>query len=232
MQFRVEPSRIALSLMTVAIVLVVAHVAGAVSSHVYHHQQVFGLVDTFDMNVENNVPTFFSAFILVAGAVLLTVIASQSTADRYAGNWKWLAIIFAFMAVDEDASLHELLIEPVRDLLPVAGPLFFAWVIPYALAVLVIGLLYLKFVWSLPVRTRGLFIGAGSLYLAGALGFESVGGWYFSLHGEIEDLPYSLLVAAEEFCEMSGIIVFIYALLDHLRDRLAGEPLRISISGS
>jgi len=232
MEFRIDPRKIALSLMHVAIVLVVAHVAGAVASHVFHHEQVFGLVDTFDMNVENNVPTFFSAFILVASAVLLTVIASQSTADRYAGNWKWLAIIFAFMAVDEDASLHELLIEPVRNLLAVAGPLFFAWVIPYALAVLVIGLLYLKFVWSLPARTRGLFIGAGSLYLAGALGFESIGGWYFSLHGEIEDLPYSLLVAAEEFLEMSGTILFIYALLDYLRDRLAGEPLRISISRS
>ena len=56
---------------------------------------------------------------------------------------------------------------------------------------------------------------------------ESVGGWYFSLHGEMEDLSYSLLVAAEEFLEMSGIILFIYALLDYLRDRLAGEPLRI-----
>ena len=227
MEFRIEPGRFALSLLTVAIVLVVAHVAGAVSSHVFHHEQVFGLVDTFDMNVENNVPTFFSTFLLVTSAVLLTVIASQSTADRYAGNWKWLAVIFAFMAIDEDASLHELLIEPVRNLLAVAGPLFFAWVIPYALAVLVIGLLYLKFVWSLPVRTRGLFIGAGSLYLAGALGFESIGAWYFSRHGEMEDLPYSLLVATEEFLEMSGVILFIYALLDCLRGRLAGEPLRI-----
>ncbi len=123
------------------------------------------------------------------------------------------------MAIDEDASLHELLIEPVRDLLPVAGPLYFAWVIPYGLAVLAIGVLYLRFVWSLTVRTRGLFIGAGSLYLAGALGFESVGGWYFSRHGDIEDLPYSLLVATEEFLEMSGVILFIYALLDYLRDR-------------
>ncbi len=227
MEIRINPGKVAKSLLTVAIVLVIAHVAGAVSSHVFHHEQVFGLVDTFDMNVENNVPTFFSAFILVTSAVLLTVITSQSSADRYARHWKWLVIIFAFMAIDEDAALHELLIEPVRDLLPVAGPLYFAWVVPYGLAVLVIGVLYLRFVWSLTARTRWLFIGAGSLYLAGALGFESVGGWYFSRHGEMEDLPYSLLVAAEEFLEMCGIILFIYALLDYLRDRLAGEPLRI-----
>ena len=230
MEIRIDPRKVASSLMTIAIVLVVAHIAGAVSSHVFHREQVFGLVDTFDMNVENNVPTFFSAFILVTSAVLLTVITSQSAADRYAGHWKWLVIIFAFMAIDEDAALHELLIEPVRDLLPVAGPLYFAWVIPYGLAVLVIGLLYLRFVWSLTARTRGLFIGAGSLYLAGALGIEPIGGWYFSLHGEIEDLPYSLLVATEEFLEMSGIILFIYALLDYLRDRLAGQPLRIFVA--
>jgi hypothetical protein len=232
MELRIVPGKIALSLFAVAIMLLLAHVAGAVSSHVFHHEHVFGLVDTFDMNFENNVPTFFAAFILVATAVLLTVIASQSTADRYAGYWKWLAIIFAFMAVDEDASLHELLIEPVRNLLAVSGPLYFAWVIPYAFAVLVIGLLYLKFVWSLPARTRGFFIAAGSLYLTGALGFESIGGWYFSRHGEIEDLPYSLLVAAEEFCEMAGIILFIYGLLDYLRDRLGGEPLRIAFARS
>ena len=227
MEIRIEPGRFALSLLLIAIALLIAHVTGAVASHVFHHQQVFGLVDSFDMNVENNVPTFFSAFILVTSAVLLAIIPSQSTADRHAANWRWLVIIFAFMAIDEDASLHELLIEPVRDLLPVTGPLYFAWVIPYGLAVLAIGVLYLRFVWSLTARTRGLFIAAGSLYLAGALGFESIGGWYFSLHGEVEDLPYSLLVAAEEFLEMSGIILFIYALLDYLRDRLAGEPLRI-----
>jgi hypothetical protein len=75
-----------------------------------------------------------------------------------------------------------------------------------------------------------LFIAAGSLYLAGALGIESVGGWYFSRNGETEDLRYSLLVAAEEFAEMSGIILFIYALLDYLRQRLSGEPLRIFLA--
>lgn len=232
MHIRIEPGTVASTLMSVAIVLVLAHVAGAISSYVFDHERVFGLVDTFDMNVENNVPTFFSAFILVTSAVLLAVIASHASTDRHASHWRWLAIIFAVMAVDEDAALHELLIGPMHDVLPVSGPLYFAWVIPYGLAVLVVGLVYLSFVWSLPVRTRALFIGAGSLYLGGVLGFEFVGGWYYSLHGEVEDLPYSLLVAAEEFFEMSGIILFIYALLDCLRDRLAGEPLRISVSRS
>jgi hypothetical protein len=230
MELHLDPARIGLSLLAVAILLIVAHVAGAVSSHVFHHDYVFGLVATFDLNVENNVPTFFSAFNLVTSALLLAVVASQSRAERYSAHWRWLAVLFAFLAVDEDASLHEMLIGPVRELLPVSGPLFFAWIVPYGLAVLAIGLLYLPFVRSLPARTRVLFIAAGSLYLAGALGIESVGGWYFSHHGETEDLRYSLLVAAEEFAEMSGIILFIYALLDYLRQRLSGEPLRIFLA--
>ncbi len=229
MEFQIRPGKLALSLMVCAVLLVIAHVGGAIMSHVFHHPRVYGLIATFDLNVENNVPTFFSTFILVACAVLLSVIASQPRVTPKAGYWKWLAIIFVFLAVDEDASLHELLIGPVGDTLQVTGLLYFAWIIPYGLAVLIIGLLYVRFVWSLPVQTRRLFIAAGSLYLGGALGVESVGGWYFSQHGEEEDLAYSLLVAVEESLEMSGVILFIYALLDFLRDQLAGEPLRISI---
>ena len=40
------------------------------------------------------------------------------------------------------------------------------------------------------------------------------------------------MVAAEEFVGTSGIILFIYALLDYLRDRLAGDPLRIFMARS
>jgi hypothetical protein len=149
--------------------------------------------------------------------------------DGGATYWKWLAIVFLFLAVDEDASLHELLIQPLRERLPMAGPLYFAWVVPYGLAVLVVGLVYLKFVQSLPVRTRRLFVAAGSIYLAGALGFEFAGGWYLSQVEASEDFPYSLLVAVEELLEMSGIVLFIYALLDHLRQRLEGAALRIRI---
>lgn len=232
MELRLDPTKVGLTLLAIAVALLLAHVAGAISTHVFGHDHVFGMVATFDLNVENNVPTFFSAFMLVGCAILLALIASQSRADRYAAHWRWLAVLFAFLAVDEDASLHELLIEPVREVLPVAGPLFFAWIVPYGLAVLAIGLLYLPFVRSLPARTRVLFIAAGCLYLGGALGIEAIGGWYFSRHDETEDLTYSLLVGAEEFSEMSGVVVFIHALLDYLRQRLAGGSLRIFLASA
>lgn len=230
MEIRIDARSTALCLMVIVIALAAAHIGGMVARYVLGYEYAFGLIDTFNLNFENNVPTFFATFMLVACAASLAVIARHSAAvDGSATYWKWLAILFLFLAVDEDASLHELLIQPMRERLPFAGPLYFAWVVPYGLAVLVVGLVYVRFIRTLPVRTRRLFVAAGSVYLAGALGFELAGGWYLSQADASEDLRYSLLVAAEESLEMSGIVLFIYALLDHLRQRLGGEALRIRI---
>jgi hypothetical protein len=230
MEFRIDARKVAWSLFVVAVLLIAAHIGGMTSRYVLGHGQLFGLIDTFDVNIENNVPTFFSTFLLVTSAALLAVIAFQpAVAGREAAYWRWLCLIFLFLAVDEDASLHELLIDPMKVYLPLHGLLFFAWVVPYGLAVLFVGLLYLRFVLGLPARTRRLVIAAGSLYLAGVIGFELIGGWYLSEYGESENMPYSLLVAGEEFLEMSGVILFIYALLDYLADQLQGGPLRIHI---
>ena len=230
MEIRIDPRRIALCLIAIVIALAGAHIGGMVARYVLGYEYAYGLIDTFNLNFENNVPTFFATFMLVACAALLAVTARHyAAAGGGAAWWKWLAILFVFLAVDEDASLHELLIQPLRERLPVAGPLYFAWVVPYGLAVLLVGLAYVRFVWLLPVCTRRLFVAAGSIYLTGALGLELAAGWYLSQGEGSEDLRYSLLVAAEESLEMSGIVLFIYALLDHLRQRLGGEPLRIRI---
>ena len=230
MELRINARKIALTLLVIAILLTAAHLGGMTARYVLGHERLLGLIDTFDVNIENNVPTFFATFLLVSCAALLAVIALQpAVAAREAAYWRWLCLIFLFLAVDEDASLHELLIEPIQRHLPLDGPLFFAWVIPYGLGVLVVGLLFLKFVLRLPARTRRFVIAAGGLYLAGALGFELIGGWYLSEYGESENMPYSLLVAGEEFLEMSGTILFLYALLDFLGERLQGRPLGILI---
>jgi hypothetical protein len=200
------------------------------SRYVLGHGQLLGLIDTFDVNAENNVPTFFSAFLLLSCAALLAVVARRpDLAPRDARYWSWLGLIFLFLALDEDASIHELFIEPIRYSLQLDGLLYFAWVLPYGLALLVIGLLYLRFVFRLPERTRRLTIAAGGLYLAGALVFEMIGGWYLSDYSGEIDFPYLIIVAGEEFLEMCGSILFLYTLLDFLGDGLRGGPLRILI---
>ncbi len=228
MELRIDPRRTAAALFAAAVTLILLHVAGMYSRYVLGHGRLLGVIDTFNVNYENNVPTFFSALLLMSCAAALAVVARlPDNPPRDRRYWGWLAVIFAFLAFDEDASIHELFIEPVRYFLPADGPLHFAWVVPYGVGLLAVGILYLRFVLGLPEPTRMLTIASGSLYLGGAFVLEMVGGWYLSeVSGEV-DFPYSMLVGLEEFLEMCGAILFLYTMLDLLQRRLAGAPVAV-----
>jgi hypothetical protein len=233
MELRIEPRRAALTLFAVAVTLLGAHFAVMYSRFVLHHGQLLGLVDTLNVNVENNVPTFFSAFLLFTCAVTLAVVArmpGNSAGDRR--YWSGLGLIFLFLALDEDASIHELFINPLKYFLPDEGVLHFAWIVPYGILALVIGLLYLRFVLRLPEPTRSLTIAAGFVYLSGAFVFEMIGGWYISEVSRWQDFPYMTIVAGEEFLEMCGAILFLYTLLDRLQREFGGETLRIRFASA
>jgi hypothetical protein len=228
MELRIEPRRTALTLFAIAVMLLAAHFAMMFSRYVLNHRQLLGLVDTFNLNVENNVPTFFSAFLLFTCATTLAVVArmpANSASDRR--HWAGLGLIFLFLALDEDASIHELFISPMRYFLPDHGVLHFGWIVPYAVLALVIGVLYLRFVLRLTEPTRSLTIASGCIYLSGAFVFEMIGGWYISEVSGAMDFPYMTIVAGEEFLEMCGAILFLYTLLDRLQRGLGGEPLAI-----
>lgn len=230
MELRIDAARVTGMLLAVVVLLTWAHVTGMLLRFVLGYDYVFGLIDTFNMNYENNVPTFFSAFLLLLAAVLLAVQAGIETSSRPSAYWRWLSVIFVFLAVDEDASLHELLIDPMRTALPLEGPLLFAWVIPYGVLLAALAVMYARFLWTLPPRTRRWFFLAGALYVGGAMGYELVAGWYLTRHAGAEDLAYYLLVGVEESLEMTGVVVFIYALLVHIAGSLGGDPLRISVA--
>lgn len=233
MEIRIDPRRTAIALLAAAVTLILLHFAVMFSRYVLHHGQLLGLVDSFNVNVENNVPTFFSAFLLFSCAVTLAVVArmpSNTRSERR--HWAGLGLIFLFLALDEDASIHELLINPLKYVLPEHGVLHFAWIVPYAAIALVIGLLYLRFVWRLPAPTRGLTFAAGCVYLTGALVFEMIGGWYISEVSHRQNFTYMAIVACEEFLEMCGAILFLYTLLDRLQRGLGGEPLRIRFASA
>jgi len=76
-------------------------------------------------------------------------------------------------------------------------------------------LAYLPFLAHLPTKTRWLFITAGALYAGGALGMEMVAGFYRSLYWE-KDALYVMQTIVEEFLEMTGIVVFVYALMSYI----------------
>ena len=215
----VIPLRITQALGVVAAFLVLASVTGQLVKYLGGHDFVYGLVRLFYVDYENTVPSFFSASLLLMAAFLLALIATlkQAAHATYRFQWALLSFTFLFMAIDEAASIHEMLIGPMRGLLgqEASGIFFFAWVIPGIAVAVIFGLSYLRFLLHLPFTTRWNVVLAGTLYLGGAIGMELIGGRYAHIHG-VENLTYSMLATVEESLEMAGAIIFIHALLHYI----------------
>ena len=196
--------------------LVLFHVAGQFSAHILGRPSIMGLVPRFNINRDLSVPTFYAALLLFGCAAMLAIIAlaARRSGDPFALAWLGLALIFVYLSVDEAAALHELTITPLREALGIsAGWLYFAWVIPAATAVIIVALVYRPFLRALPAPTRRGLIAGALLLVGGALGVETVGGWYRSTRGD--DFTYALITALEEVLEMEGAVVLLATLIAH-----------------
>lgn len=214
--------RIPLILFRIAVALVVLSTVLQLIKFLTGHGRVFGLVPLFNLNGEHNIPSFFSAFILSLASIILGFTYSLVRKSTQAPYWLVLAIGFAFMALDEAVSLHERLVQPIRDLLgrdQHFGVFYFAWIIPALFIVMALGLCFIRFLQRLDKSTRNAFLMSAAVYLSGALGMEMVGGWYDEIYGP-ENLGYVLCFTVEETLEMLGVIYFIRSLLRYLETQV------------
>ena len=168
------------------------------------------LVDLVDLDAEANAPAFFSTMLLATAAVLLAIIARhrQVAAEPGFPYWWALALVFAALAFDEAASIHETMIGPGRRLAPGNRFLYFGWVIPGTAFVVVVGAFFARFLWRLDPTTRNRFVVAGAVFVGGALGVELIEGYIASGRGE-DNWPYVLALTTQEVLEMVGAILFI-----------------------
>lgn len=177
-------------------------------------------VGMVDVDKEASIPQWLSASVLLLCSVLLAAIVSEmrkvDTGKIF--GWGVLLIVFVFLSLDETVSVHEKLIEPLRSSLDTGGPFYFAWVIPGWLLVMILGLTYSRFLFDLPAKIRRLFIAAGSVYILGALVMEMLSGAQMDLHGEW-NLTYVAIATTEEFLEMTGAVLFLYALMVYVSVR-------------
>lgn len=180
------------------------------------------IINIFNFDGERNIPTLYSSLTLILSSALLTRIALEHRRN-HDSNFLWfmLAAIFAFLAIDETVSLHELLTEYIRETFNLSGLLYYAWVVPYMAGLGVFILIYLKFLMKLPTRTRFLFVLSGSIFVTGAIVLEMFAGVQYASHGKLTLLSRALYTL-EELGEMSGIALFIYALLDYAKDTFHG----------
>ncbi len=203
--------------------LALAHFVSQWLHLVRGNDTVYGLVDFFDLANEGNLPTFFSTWQLLLCAAVMAVIATARLAqrDRFRWHWVMLSLLTFYLAIDEAAQIHELLIRPMQELMPrvATGLFYWAWVIPGMTGVVIAALAYLRFTFvALPRDIRWQLILAACLFVTGAIGVEMFEAAFFQKHGQ-QNMTYATFVLAEETLELIGELVALNALIRHwLRD--------------
>ena len=216
MEIRFDPTDLARFLLRIVAVLMAINCVVLVVYFMFDGHSLFGTGDFFDFGVESNIPTFYSAVAILLASIQLALIARarKGMQGGQRGYWIALSLIFLFLALDEATAIHEEIGDYFERYIEATGYLYFMWVVPYGVAVIVIGLAFLKFVFSLPVETRNRFIVAGAIFLMGAVGLEMPGAKIAEIYGTTT-ISYTVLYTFEELLEMLGIVLFNYALASY-----------------
>jgi hypothetical protein len=173
---------------------------------------VEGWVSLLSLSYERNLPTWYSASLLLLCAVVLGRIGAlrRARGAGEAGYWRALAVIFFYVSLDETVSLHE----RANAWFDLEGVLLFAWIIPAAVLLVIGAGVFGKFLWRLPRETRRSFLTAAAVFLAGGLGMELPAGYWATHHGDW-NLAYALIDGAGEALELLGTTLFLAALVRH-----------------
>lgn len=222
-----QPKKIFVSLFIFISLLFIAHLLTQyiIGQHNFDPSSVrYQLLWKFNLDEERSLGTWYSQIALfVAAALALTIGFIKKIRKEKWGLW-WIVLggVLIYLSIDESVSIHEMLMAPTQDILGIhSGILFNAWIIPVAIVVALFGLIYFNFWLHLPKKTRILFFVAAVVYIGGAIGMEMIAANYYSTNwgGYVPAGSNPLLIiipGIEEFLEMFGVAIFIYALVDYL----------------
>ena len=216
--YSLRAERVAFTLGAVMTVLIVVHVLamqanfnpalGLKERFGFHYWQL----SFFDLDEEESFGTWFSTGILFLAAVLLVHQSRVLRAQERPWHRSWLALGIGFLvlSVDEVAGMHEYMNSMMGDT---------PWTVVGFPILILVALAFLPFLWHHRGRTGLLFLVAGLIYGGGAVGVE-----HFT-DADLNSLHYNMWTTLEEGMEMLGVIIFIYAILDHMRDTPDGAVL-------
>ena len=225
---QIRPRATALVLGAITLVLAGASLAGQVARLQLGHTHLLGLVPLLNVDLEHNLPTWFSSYLLLAGGLLLAFIwrLEARGGNPYARHWGVLAAFLLAASIDEFVSLHERLIEPFQELLGLGGIFYYGWFLPVLPLLVLLGAAYRRFFLHLAPSDRLRFSVAGTLYVSGAIGMELVGGRHAELYST-QNFAYAVITTVEETLEMAGAIALLYALLHHAAARFGTVNVRV-----
>lgn len=221
MSLTLKPRTIAIVLGSIAILLALQSIYAeyVLTNHlgIESNTAPARLLDLFSVNLEESIPTWYSSILLLLAAALLLWVAlsKRQHQEPYRAHWFGLALIFLYLSMDEGSAIHESFSGPLQSAFGTSGFLEFGWLILGVPLVLFFGIAYLRFWLKLPMPTRLLFAIAGAVYVGGAVVIESLSANQYSADGGSSFL-YLAIATVEELCEMLGVVILIYALLDYL----------------
>ncbi len=230
MRIALESGRVTRWLAVIAAGLVAAHGLTRYLGHRLDDYFMVGVGPLFDLDDEGNLPALYATLTLLLAAAILAGIASCERGDRSRHPyWHGLAAIFAVLAVDEAAQLHELVGGLIESQITTTGYFFYSWIVPYAVLAAGLFLLYGRFLLRLPPATRAMIVAAGVIYAAGVISLEAVAARHDELYGQ-NNWTFGVLATVEEVFEMGGLVLFVYALLAYAEREHGG--LWITIGGA
>lgn len=203
------------TLLALALVLVTIHTG----LYVYNYQAEelpWLLLQLFDLDEENNIPTWFSSFLLLNSAFFLYVFSRGEQLQKKF-HWRFMAAGFFLLAIDEVAGLHETFNSSIE----------MNWAIPGAILVLFVAVAFVPFLLSLSRRLACLFVLSGFLYVSGAIIVELL-----SEDLESDSLVYMLAVAVEEGLEMIGALLFLATVLNEMRSGGSEQSEQVAVDVS
>jgi hypothetical protein len=214
-------ARIAIALLAAGLALLTAADVGLrLIVHFTEGRHMNNTLKLFAFPLEANIPTVYSAGLMLIGSVLAFLVGGFERARRsgLGAYWLGVAVIFLFLSVDELAQLHETL---GRFKLGFREDFAFldlySWIWFYAPFILLFAALSIRFLLRMPRRIAGLIVLGGIITVAGKFTFELIGAYQRAvLDIYIGNLVHDLRATAEEFCKMLGVLIFDAALLLYL----------------
>lgn len=219
MNLPIRPKKVLIILIATISFLEIANIVGLV--FYFNDNNINWLFNLFNIRTEGNMAAYYSSMTLLMASFLLAFISLFRKIHGLSHSlWLILSIIFLYLSIDEAVQLHERVEIIMDNNFDLTGYLSWAWVIPYGLLFIIFAAVYyIKFLPQLPRNIYWLFIISGAIFVTGAIGVEMIGAKNYHSENSSEIIN-AICYSIEEFLEMLGIALFIYALLLYIKEEI------------
>ena len=183
----------------------------------------------FDGDEKVNLPTGYKVTLLLASTVLLAVrsVAARRAGERLRSFWVLLTVLVGLAFLDETTYFHQTLTTVLQRHTGLDHGVFrFGWAWVYLPAVVVVGVVVVRYLLALPAGLRNRLVLVAVLYVGGSLGLEPVKS-EISEGGGTHTLKYQLAAWVSDSAEMIGLFLLVLTLLAELARVVAAVSLHL-----